>query len=135
MAAPSDIQSDEGWLCQAVVMDPFNREVVGWSLKPKMTVDIVIEAPSMAFFRKKPPPGSMHHCDRKSPSANGADQARPEEYGTICAMRRAGTAGTTRQRSVSATVCQKSGGMAPAMARGLGAEADVLDFIEPFYHR
>ena len=34
--------TDEGWLYLAIVLDLFNREVVGWSLKPSMTVDIVI---------------------------------------------------------------------------------------------
>ena len=29
--------TDEGWLSLAIVLDLFNREVVGWSLKPRMT--------------------------------------------------------------------------------------------------
>ena len=33
--------TDEGWLYLAIVLDLFNREVVGWSLKPRMTADIV----------------------------------------------------------------------------------------------
>jgi putative transposase len=31
------IWTDEGWLYLAVVIDLFNREVVGWSIKPRMT--------------------------------------------------------------------------------------------------
>ncbi len=38
----------EGWLYLAVVIDLFNREVVGWSMKPRMTADIVIDALTMA---------------------------------------------------------------------------------------
>mgnify|MGYP006167697413 CR=1 FL=1 len=38
------IRTHEGWLYLAVVLDLFNREVVGWSLKPRMTTDIVIDA-------------------------------------------------------------------------------------------
>ena len=44
--------TDEGWLYFAIVLDLFNREVVGWSLKPRMTADIVIDALAMAWFRK-----------------------------------------------------------------------------------
>jgi putative transposase len=51
------IWTDEGWLYLAVVLDLFNREVVGWSLKPRMTSDIVIDALAMAWFRRKPAPG------------------------------------------------------------------------------
>ena len=36
----------------AIVLDLFNREVVGWSLKPRMTADIVTDALTMAWFRK-----------------------------------------------------------------------------------
>ena len=29
--------TNEGWLYLSIVLDLFNREVVGWSLKPRMT--------------------------------------------------------------------------------------------------
>jgi transposase InsO family protein len=58
------VWTDEGWLYLAVVLDLFNREVVGWSIKPRMTSDIVIDALTMAWFRRKPAPGLMHHSDR-----------------------------------------------------------------------
>lgn len=44
--------TDEGWLYLAITLDLFNREVVGWSLKPRMTADIVTDALTMAWFRK-----------------------------------------------------------------------------------
>lgn len=56
----------EGWLYLAIVLDLFNREVVGWSLKPRMTADIVTDALTMAWFRRKPVPGVLHHSDRGS---------------------------------------------------------------------
>lgn len=43
--------TDEGWLYLAIVLDLFNREVIGWSLKPRMTTDLVIDALTMAWFR------------------------------------------------------------------------------------
>ena len=49
--------TDEGWLYLAIVLDLFNREVIGWSLKPRMTADIVTDALTMAWFRKRPAPG------------------------------------------------------------------------------
>lgn len=36
--------TNEGWLYLAVVPDPFNREVVGWSIKPWIAADIVVDA-------------------------------------------------------------------------------------------
>ena len=84
------IWTDEGWLYLAVVIDLFNREVVGWSIKPRMTTDIVIDALTMAWFRRKPTPGLMHHSDRGSQYASHAFQARLQEYGMVCSMSRKG---------------------------------------------
>ncbi|MGF6411569.1 transposase InsO family protein [Paraburkholderia sp. MM5482-R2] len=50
------IWTDEGWLYLAVTQDLFNREVVGWSVKPRMTADLVTNALTMAWFRRRPAP-------------------------------------------------------------------------------
>ena len=49
--------TEEGWLCLAIVLDLFNREVIGWSLKPRMTAGLVTDALTMAWFRRRPEPG------------------------------------------------------------------------------
>ena len=36
--------TEEGWLYLAVVLELFNCEVVGWSIKPRMTADLVNDA-------------------------------------------------------------------------------------------
>jgi transposase InsO family protein len=78
--------TDEGWLYLAIVIDLFNREVVGWSLKPRMTSDIVTDALTMAWFRRKPVVGLLHHSDRGSQYASHAFQAKLKEYGMVCSM-------------------------------------------------
>jgi transposase InsO family protein len=74
----------------AIVLDLFNREVVGWSLKPRMTSDIVTDALTMAWFRRRPAAGLMHHSDRGSQYASHAFQDKLKEYGMICSMSRKG---------------------------------------------
>ena len=37
------IHTGEGWLYLAIVLDLFNREIVGWSIKPRMTADIAFK--------------------------------------------------------------------------------------------
>ncbi len=59
--------TDEGWLYLAIVLDLFNREVVGGSLKPRMTADIVTDALTMAWFRRRPAPGLMHQLRPRQP--------------------------------------------------------------------
>ena len=82
--------TDEGWLYLAIVLDLFNREVVGWSLKPHMTADIVTDALTMAWFRRKPAEGLIHHSDRGSQYASHAFQTKLKEYGMACSMSRKG---------------------------------------------
>ncbi|MEF8730204.1 MAG: IS3 family transposase [Accumulibacter sp.] len=82
--------TNEGWLYLAIVLDLFNREVVGWSLKPRMTADIAPDALTMAWFRKRPAPGLLHHSDRGSQYASHAFQDKLQEYGMTCPMGRKG---------------------------------------------
>ena len=82
--------TDEGWLYLAIVLDLFNREVIGWSLKPSMTTDIVTDALTMAWFRRRPEAGVMHHSDRGSQYASRAFRAKLKEFGMTCSMSRKG---------------------------------------------
>ena len=82
--------TDEGWLYLAIVLDLFNREVVGWSLKPRMTADIATDALTMAWFCKRPAAGLMHHSDRGSQYASHAFQDKLKDYGMVCSMSRKG---------------------------------------------
>ena len=82
--------TDEGWLYLAIVLDLFNREVVGWSLQPRMTADIVTDALTMAWFRRRPTAGLIHHSDRGSQYASHAFQSLLTEYKMICSMSRKG---------------------------------------------
>lgn len=82
--------TNEGWLHLAIVRDLFNREIIRWSIKPRMTADIVVDALTMRWFRRQPAPGLMHHSDHASPSASHAVQGRLKAYGRVCSMRRKG---------------------------------------------
>ena len=82
--------TDEGWLYLAIVLDLFNREVIGWSLKPRMTTDIVTDALTMAWFRRRPGSGVLHHSDRGSQYASHAFQDTLKAFGMTCSMSRKG---------------------------------------------
>lgn len=49
------IRTHEGWLYLAVVVDLFSRKVIGWSMQPRMTKDIVLNALLMAVWRRNHP--------------------------------------------------------------------------------
>ena len=82
--------TDEGWLYLAIVLDLFNREVVGWSLKSRMAADIEVDALMMVWLRRKPAAGLVHHSDRGSLYASLLFQDKLKEYGIACSMSRKG---------------------------------------------
>ena len=84
------IETDEGWLYLAVILDLFNREVVGWSMKPHMRQDLVVDALRMAWFRRHPEPGLIMHSDRGSQYCGKAFTKAIKAYGMRASMSRKG---------------------------------------------
>jgi putative transposase len=60
------IDTAEGWLYLALVMDLFSRAVVGWSMANHMQASLVEQALRMALGRRLPDPGLLHHSDQGS---------------------------------------------------------------------
>ena len=52
------------WLYLATVMDLYSRRIVGWSFGETMTEELIEEALTMAFDRRKAKPGLIVHSDR-----------------------------------------------------------------------
>ena len=45
------VNTTQGWLYLAVVMDLYSRAVIGWSMQSRMTAQLVCDALIMALFR------------------------------------------------------------------------------------
>ena len=58
------IDTAEGWLYLAAVLDLFSRKVVGWAMSDRMDAALVEEAFQMAVFRCHPGTGLLHHSDQ-----------------------------------------------------------------------
>jgi transposase InsO family protein len=55
------IYTQEGWLYLSTIMDLYSRKIVGWSMKNRITPDLVIEALNMAIKQRKPSQGLLLH--------------------------------------------------------------------------
>jgi len=60
------IHTHEGFLFLAVVMDLYARNIVGWSMSDRITDDIVLDALTMAYWRRKPMKTVKFHSDQGS---------------------------------------------------------------------
>jgi len=129
------IWTDEGWLYLAVVLDLFNREVVGWSIKSRMTADIVTDALTMAWFRRRPTPGLIHHSDRGSQYASHVHRNKLTEYGMRCSMSRKANCWDNAPTESFFNSLKNERVHGTRYATREEAIADLFEYIEVFYNR
>ena len=86
------IPTAEGWLFLAVVIDLFSRKVVGWSMRPDMQRELVVDALDMAWFGRNPgrQTGLIFHSDRGSQYASDDFNKVLKEYAITPSMSRKG---------------------------------------------
>lgn len=82
------IDTGEGWLYLSVVLELHSRQVVGWSMKPHMHTELVLDALRMAWFRRRPEPGLIFHSDRGSQYCSREFQRALKAYGMRSSMSR-----------------------------------------------
>jgi putative transposase len=84
------IETAEGWLYLAAILDLHGRQVVGWSMQAHMQTSLITDALRMAWFRRKPAPGLILHSDRGSQYCSREFQAALSGYGMRSSMSRKG---------------------------------------------
>jgi putative transposase len=80
------VWTGECWLFVAVVLDLYSGPVVGWSMQPTMTAQLVMDALLMATFRRGRPRAVLHHSDQGSQYTSEDFQPLLESHCTVCSM-------------------------------------------------
>lgn len=60
------IETAEGWLYLAAILDLYSRRVVGWAMRDSLDTQLVESAWRMAVINRRPPEMLLHHSDRGS---------------------------------------------------------------------
>lgn len=84
------LDTQEGSMYLAVVIDLASRKVVGWELSKRIKKQLVIGALRKAFMRRRPKPGLIFHSDRGSQYASAAFRRLLKIYGLRQSMSRKG---------------------------------------------
>ena len=86
------IETDEGWLYLAAVLDCFSRRIVGWAAADHLRSELVEEALTIALQTRRPDPthGLIHHSDRGVQYASGSFQKLLSDHQIVCSMSRKG---------------------------------------------
>ena len=57
------IRTEQGWAYMAVVLDLFNREVVGYAIDHKANSELTLRALEQALLRRRRPKNIIFHSD------------------------------------------------------------------------
>ena len=58
------IQTRQGWLYLAAILDLYSRKIVGWAMSKSIDTALVLDALSMALLHRHPPPNLLFHSDQ-----------------------------------------------------------------------
>ena len=58
------VETDQGWLYLATVLDLYSRRIVGWAMEDHLRADLPLAALKMAISAQRPGAGLIHHSDR-----------------------------------------------------------------------
>ena len=128
------IRTHEGWLYLAVVIDLFSRLVVGWSMKSRMTTDLVLDALLMALWRRKPQNKVLIHSDQGSQYISHEWQAFIKQHNLECSMSRRGNCHDNAVAESFFQLLKRERIKKKIYVSRSDARADIFEYIEMFYN-
>jgi len=84
------IQTREGWLYLAVLMDLYSRQIIGWAMSDRNNAPLVADALTMAIWRRGKVKGVIVHSDQGSTYASGSYRKQLQQNNLLCSMSRKG---------------------------------------------
>jgi len=129
------IQTLEGWLYLAAILDLYSRKIVGWAMSNRIDTPLVLKALGMALLHRHPPRELLLHSDRGVQYASAEYRQALAQAGLVASMsRRANCYDNASMESFWSTlklelvyrrnfVCHRQ------------ARSEVFDYIECFYNR
>ena len=129
------IPTDEGWLYLAGVLDLCSRTAVGWSMGESLEGTLVIDALKMAYRRRRPVRGLLHHSDRGSQYASEDYRNLLKDYGMQMSMSRKGDCWDNAVMESFFSTLKKELVHHRKYRTRAEARQEIFEFIEVFYNR
>jgi putative transposase len=128
------IDTAEGWLYLAPVLDLYSRMVVGWSMADHMESSLVKEALCMALAKRNPAPGWIHHSDQGSQYTSEIYQQHLADHRCQVSMSRVGNCyDNATMESFIATLKKEC--VTHQFATRKQARLAIFEYIEVWYNR
>ncbi len=128
------IETAEGWLYLAVVMDLYSRLVVGWAMGEQMDAGLVEGAWQMALLNRQPRAGLLHHSDRGSQYTSESYRDQLADLECQVSMSRTGNCyDNAAMESFFATLKAECANR--VFNSKLEASSAIFEFVEGWYNR
>ena len=129
------LDTGEGWLYLAGLLDVCTRRLVGWQTGETLAAELVAQAWQKAVRDRRPGPGLLHHSDRGVQYAGGAMAAFLAEQGAAASMSRRGNGydNATMESFWATLKAECFHGERPPTRQA--ARLQVFDDVEGFYNR
>jgi transposase InsO family protein len=127
--------TDEGWLHLSAVMDLYSKGIAGWFMEGRMEAELVKDALRMAYARRNPSYGLLHHSDRGSRYASGEYQTLLKGYGMQVNMSRKGDCWDNAPMESCFHTMKTELTHHKKYRTREEARRDIFEYIEVFYNR
>jgi putative transposase len=125
----------QGWLYLAVVLDLYSLKVIGWSMKPTLARELVLDALLMAVWRRKPTQPVIVLSDQGSRYGSDDWQRFCRSHRLEPSMSRHGNCcDNAVAESFSSSLKKECIRKRIYKTRDL-CRSDVFDYMEVFYNR
>lgn len=128
------IRTHEGWLYLAVVLDLFSRQVVGWSMQPRIDGELVLDALVMALWRRRPSNEVLVHSDQGSQFTGYDWLDFLRAHGLKASMSRRGNCHDNAVAESFFQLLKRERIRRRTYTSRQQARQDVFDYIEMFYN-
>jgi transposase InsO family protein len=129
------IETKEGWLYLAAILDLYSRKIVGWAMSERIDTALVLKALAMALLHRRPPAKLLFHTDRGVQYASGDYRQALGNAGLIASMSRRGNCyDNATMESFWSTLKLELVYRRPFDTR-TQARMQIFDYIETFYNR
>lgn len=129
------LETGEGWMYLAVILDAWSRRVLGWACAPTLAAPLVVAALQTALKHRRPPAGTIHHSDRGSQYTDAQLLGVLDTAGMARSMSRAGNCYDNAMiESFWSTLKTETCMDVTIPATRRHAELAVFDYIETFYN-
>jgi len=129
------VETDQGWLYLATVMDLYSRRIVGWAMDDHLRTELPLAALNMAISTRRPGANLIHHSDRGVQYASADYRTALHSAGMQASMsRRADCYDNAPMESFFHTLKTEQVHHQQYATRDQ-AKSDIFAYIEGFYNR